>query len=352
MKLRRRLVVSDWSKHSADRAVAYLQERGFIDARVSEGLTVTGSRGGWLGNLTAFDMTRLRARIVVSLDASGTLDVLLDVNTFGQAITDWNQAVWRLELIELHRILCGQPRIGDVWERLRASSPWTTFLWMLTRTRKGRRLSPEWETELRNLEAGLEAPSALSRPQLVRSGDALRPRSPLRLQPIWAHLLPWVAFSLVWLAVPWAVENVVTQLALSDPSRTSQVAGEITERRLFEGTVEVRYRFQVPGDPRWFSAADDTGRENLWIPVHLDELADDVTLQVVYLPEDPRKNQPLNRAGSPRADALVGLGVIGGLCLAWCIGLVVVLRNRRRCLERANSGSPTSLLFWRTSPAA
>jgi hypothetical protein len=348
VKLRRRLVVPDWSEHSANSAVAYLRERGFVDARVEEDLTVTGSRGSWLGNVTSFDMRRLRARIVVSADESGSLCVLLDVNTIGQAITEWNQAVWRLELVEVHRVLCGQPRLEDVWERLRDSSRWTSFLWMLTSTGKGTRLSPEWEAELRDLEAGLETPSALARPQLVEPGDALRPRIPLRLEPIWAHLIPWVAFALVWLVLPWTAENVVTQLALSDSSRTPQVAGEITERRLFDGTVEVRYRFQVPGDTRWFSASDGTGRENLWIPVQGD-VTDDVTLQVVYLPEDPRKNQPVNRAGSPRIDALFGLGVVIGLCFAWCVGLVVVLRNRRRCLELANSGSPSSLWFWRAS---
>lgn len=155
MKLVRTLQIGTWDSRTAEQAVEYLKSRGFQDARAAtaaSGLTVAGTRGSWRGNLTSFDMTKLRARIRLSTTTAGQVTVELDVNTFGQQITEWNKATWRLELAELRRMLLGQGRIDTVWERFAQDRRAASLRWTFTFMVGGQRLPERWETEIQELE--------------------------------------------------------------------------------------------------------------------------------------------------------------------------------------------------------
>lgn len=162
MKLERHLRLPAWNDELAGRAASYLQSRGFSNARLSSSdgvLVVSGNRGSWLGNFTSFDMTQLLAKVRVAGIATGNVDVELNVNTFGQQITQWNIAVWRLELVELHHILTGRGPIDDVWNRFKKDARSAAVRWTFTAMFAGQRLSPEWDQEIRNLENALQARS-------------------------------------------------------------------------------------------------------------------------------------------------------------------------------------------------
>ena len=155
MKLIRDLRVLTWDNLAVDRAIAYLRDRGFADAQAFEeqtGLVVIGTRGSWLGNLTSFDMTKLRAKIRVFSKAPGCVTFDLDVNTFGQQITQWNIATWRLEIAEFHRVLRGLGHLEDVWLRFRRDTGSAGLRWTLTLMQGGQTLTDSWETEIKKLE--------------------------------------------------------------------------------------------------------------------------------------------------------------------------------------------------------
>jgi hypothetical protein len=153
--LQRKYRVDDWAMPIADRCVGYLQGRGFRNAGILpvEGApVVVGSRGSWLGNLTSFDMTKLRAKIRVASEPDGRLGVDLEISTFAQQVTPWNHAFWRLELVELGRVLLGRERLDDVWRRYAPARRAAVVRWLATMMADRQRLPPAWETELHRLE--------------------------------------------------------------------------------------------------------------------------------------------------------------------------------------------------------
>ena len=155
MIIRRQFLASGWNKNTASVVLDYLMSRGFSDAQVeqvSSRLIITGTRGGWIGNLTSFDMSKLRSRIEVVGDASGLVHVDLKVSTFGQQITEWNRAYWRLELVELCSVVLGRGRIADVWARYAGPRRQAAVLWTLFGMFFGRRLSDDWRSEIGQLE--------------------------------------------------------------------------------------------------------------------------------------------------------------------------------------------------------
>lgn len=88
----------------------------------------------------------------MSGDASGHVSVGLDVNTFGQHVTEWNRAFWRLELIELRAVAAGEAPLAEVWERYRGPRRRAAILWALSGAIFGRRMSAEWTQEIEQLE--------------------------------------------------------------------------------------------------------------------------------------------------------------------------------------------------------
>lgn len=156
MKLRRRMLLTAWDEESTRVTVEYLKRRGFADARISDktdAAGVVGSRGSWLGNFTSFDMTKLRAKIQVSSTKAGDARVELDVNTIGQIITQWNVAVWRLELIELRQLLCGLGPIDDIWSRFAKGDRSAVAAFAVTAGFRGHSLVGTWEAELSEFES-------------------------------------------------------------------------------------------------------------------------------------------------------------------------------------------------------
>lgn len=79
------------------RAVAFWEERGFrFDER--HGATQQGRRGSLWGNYTAFDMSKLRATMTIRRIDITNVDFVMEVDTIGQIIAEWNEIHWRMEL--------------------------------------------------------------------------------------------------------------------------------------------------------------------------------------------------------------------------------------------------------------
>ena len=110
--------------------------------------------------------------------------------------------------------------------------------------------------------------------------------------------------------------------------RGVQVTARVTEARTdeFRGatTFELRYAFEVPGNPRTFTLTDETGRENLWATTDGQpewELAQQTgRVQVLYLPDDPTINRLVTRHGHPLGDPATGV-VLGLLLIGMSAGV-------------------------------
>ena len=153
MKVTRDVEVPTWNAEAATAGVDYLRRRGFCNAQLLADLLVIGNRGSLWGNLTSFDMTKLRAVIRLSSNRKNHVFAELLVDTFAQQITEWNLATWRLEMAELHRVVCGVGHLEGVWDRFQQESRAAGRAWTKTLGREGAALPEAWEREIRHLEA-------------------------------------------------------------------------------------------------------------------------------------------------------------------------------------------------------
>jgi hypothetical protein len=143
-------------------------------------------------------------------------------------------------------------------------------------------------------------------------------------------------------AVTWlGVMGVRNELALRNHAAVADAKvtdASISDRQRNGVTVstdyEVRYAFQVPGRSETFTAADETGRSDLWATLtnkaDWEHVRAAGTLQVVYLPADPHVNRPVLAGAAPLGDAFAGLGLGAALGLTGLIGAIVLVRRMRR----------------------
>lgn len=152
MKISRELEVGQWDQPAVSVVLAYWKQRGFTNATVDSGMELRGTRGSWLGNLFSYDMSKVRASLKMSPIGQNRINVELHVRTFGQQITQWNRAYWRLEIVEVHHLLLGCGNIPEVWSRFLNDSRQASISWTFSLMKYGQQLTDEWEFAISNLE--------------------------------------------------------------------------------------------------------------------------------------------------------------------------------------------------------
>src|SRR5262249_3128665 len=139
MKIVRLLDVRCWDQQAGMVALAYWRRRGFTNAEIRPGLEVVGTRGPWLGNFTPLNMSKVRALLRMRPVEPERIEVELDVNSLGQQVTGWNRAYWRLEMIEVHRLVQGDSDIAEVWRRFEKDARRASILWAFSMMILGQR---------------------------------------------------------------------------------------------------------------------------------------------------------------------------------------------------------------------
>jgi hypothetical protein len=135
-------------------------------------------------------------------------------------------------------------------------------------------------------------------------------------------------FILVFLGIPLGLfciifggMGVVNELNMRNQGQTIQAT--ITESRIDEKSgYLVRYEFSVNGTT--YSAADGTGRTNLWTALPSQKTG---TLSVVYLPSDPWKNRLVETKSDPMESNLTAL-VVG--LIAFPVGVIIAIFDYKR----------------------
>jgi hypothetical protein len=173
------------------------------------------------------------------------------------------------------------------------------------------------------------------------------------VRPIWKHLLFWVLLAPLLLVESRALGEFLDKLALRDPSRSRQCIAEVTEHRGGEkDNIQIRYHFQIPGDPQQYSASDMTGRRNLWIsitPATWEKvLQDNNRVSIGYLLSNPWVNEPVGIAGTPVVDSLFGWGLILAFDVFWAFETYLVVKTFRICRVAADERRECITRFWET----
>jgi hypothetical protein len=120
--------------------------------------------------------------------------------------------------------------------------------------------------------------------------------------------------------------------AVADAKLTDTATYVVTRNHIESTDYEVRYAFQLNGQT--FTCGDETGRDDLWATMankgDWDAARAAGTLQVTYLPDEPRINRPVLAGNAPLGDSLAGLILGGVLGLTGLIGSTVLVRRMLR----------------------
>jgi hypothetical protein len=93
------------------------------------GDTLIGTRGSLFGNLTSFDMGKLSSKLSISVSPQNTLYCLLEVNTFMQKITEYDQAWWDLEMKTFESFLLESDEQEARWKEFNTNHKKATLIW-------------------------------------------------------------------------------------------------------------------------------------------------------------------------------------------------------------------------------
>jgi hypothetical protein len=131
-----------WTPDMRQQAVAYWRERGFVFSEPLHAEEQIGRRGSFWGNLTSFDMSKLRATLTITRVSPTEAEFVMDVDTSMQSITEWNQAYWRLEMdIAESWLLRGDKQEAE-WQEFDQQWRRAARLWCVTFGVGGNKMPP------------------------------------------------------------------------------------------------------------------------------------------------------------------------------------------------------------------
>src|SRR5437762_471608 len=134
-----------------------------------------------------------------------------------------------------------------------------------------------------------------------------------------AFLLTITGVFWVWLLVPGAMAS--WQLAKQNQPALAQIIDSRMTRGLhyFDGSYDLRYRFQIPNSNHWYMQSDHTGRTELWSSLPKDEWEASVhrgTIDVIYQRDNPNNNDLARNESGLRRNAVLMIA----WSVVWCGG--------------------------------
>ena len=155
VKIARTLSVPAWDEKRSRAALEYWRARGFRDVSLDSDGVIQGIRGSWrmawssgvLGEINSawgnIGAATLPTMLEMSTEADKTVRVQLMVQKWPfRRSGKWEEALFRIEIIELQHLLLGSEMDSGVWGRFDKAA----------RRFFGRRLPADWEAEISDLE--------------------------------------------------------------------------------------------------------------------------------------------------------------------------------------------------------
>lgn len=118
-----------WNQETKDRMMSFWMGRGFIFTETSD--NIVGTRGSIWGNLFSFDMSKLIAKLTISVDSSNRCECILEINTILQDITSSNERYWLLELDTFESFTLSGDMKADEWARYKMQSKKADRTWTI-----------------------------------------------------------------------------------------------------------------------------------------------------------------------------------------------------------------------------
>ena len=144
----RTIGVPNWDDVIRTKAKAFWAERRITFTEESAHV-LAGRRGSLAFNLISFDPTRLMATLTITSLEPSKIDCVLTVNTFGQAMTDWNKACLNLEMATFESYLVDNDRKEELWARFLKRLNIANVKWALTFGILGSRMSSREKSEFK-----------------------------------------------------------------------------------------------------------------------------------------------------------------------------------------------------------
>jgi len=139
LRIAKAIEIPAWDASARQNAVIFWQKRGMVFTEITD-ISLTGHRGSWFGNLTSYDMSKLKAILTTSQIGPQEIFCSLEINTEFQMITEWNKAYWELELKTLESFLVRGDQREQEWEQFQKDSKAAAWQWSLSFTWLGRKL--------------------------------------------------------------------------------------------------------------------------------------------------------------------------------------------------------------------
>ena len=124
------------------KAIAFWSRRRVVFSETS-GKTLVGRRGNLFGNLTSFDMSKLIAKLTVTISEQNEVYCVLDVNTVLQQITEYNKAWWDLEMDTFESFLLHNDEQEEKWKKFGVHYKKAAWAWSFSYGVRGNKMPPE-----------------------------------------------------------------------------------------------------------------------------------------------------------------------------------------------------------------
>jgi len=128
-----------WSEATRQKLITFWATKRFrFLVQVNESLSAT--RGNFLWNLFAYDMSRVRADLNIRPSHSGRISLALTIYTAFQKVSEWNWAFWELEMATCKSFLLRGDLRELEWIQFRKGHRKAGLIWTFTLGIGGRRM--------------------------------------------------------------------------------------------------------------------------------------------------------------------------------------------------------------------
>jgi hypothetical protein len=146
VRVHRTISLLAWNDGVRERIMSYWRGRGFVFTD-TDGDFLAARRGSLWGNMTAFDVAKLRATLSVARINPTEALFLMEVDTRFQVVVEWNLRYWELEMETLESFLRRNDLQERRWREFRRDSTRSFLLWGATGGLVGGRLPSRWRNE-------------------------------------------------------------------------------------------------------------------------------------------------------------------------------------------------------------
>ena len=142
MKIEKEFVVQAWDESARHKTIDFWSRKQIVFSETGERQFI-GKRGNLWGNLSSFDMSKIMAKITITVSEQNEVRCVLEINPVMQKITEWNKAWWDLEMDSFATFLLQNDEQVEKWQEFLPQYYKAARVWMSTAGLKGNKIPPK-----------------------------------------------------------------------------------------------------------------------------------------------------------------------------------------------------------------